>query len=86
MMFYTIACFGYSIIMIYVFYRLPMRYKMVAFNRIGVKKMDVNNFVATKSMIKLDDNLDELIEYEHSSKQFDEDRKISIKQSFDSNN
>lgn len=35
MLFYTICLFGYSIIMWYVFYRLPFKNNMVAFTKMG---------------------------------------------------
>lgn len=50
--------------------------------------MVVNSYIATKSMVGIDDNLDELIEHEHSALKFDEEQASNKKRlaSFDSNN
>jgi len=42
MLYYTFTVILYSLVMLYVFYRLPMKYNMVAYDRYGIKKIKVH--------------------------------------------
>lgn len=42
MLFYTFTILLYSVVMYYIFYKIPLKYNLVAWQRMGVKKVDIN--------------------------------------------
>ena len=42
MLFYTFTILLYSVVMYYIFYKIPLKYNLVAWQRLGVKKLDMN--------------------------------------------
>ena len=71
MLFYTFTILIYSLVMYYVFYKLPYKYNMIAFNKYGQKKVDVHSLKMSKTMIERDGNMDELMEYEEEAREFE---------------
>ena len=51
MLFYTFTILLYSVVMYYIFYKIPLKYNLVAWQRLGVKKLDMNqDFNSRQSM------------------------------------
>ena len=51
MLFYTFTILLYSVVMYYIFYKIPLKYNLVAWQRMGVKKLDMNqDFNSRQSM------------------------------------
>jgi hypothetical protein len=68
-LFYTFTILLYSVVMYYVFYKIPFKYNLVAFQRLGVKKVDVNNAGRTLSFTtkEQDNDLNELLAAEQEA-------------------
>ena len=72
MLFYTFTILLYSLVMYYVFYKIPLKYNLVAWQRLGVKKVDITKEVRRSMTSKgMDGNLDEFLLAESQAQEFD---------------
>ena len=72
MLFYSSTILFYSAVMSIVFYHLPVRFNLVAYSKLGQKKVDFEKLRATKSMKNIEDGLDEMIAVDEEAKMFDQ--------------
>lgn len=54
-----------------VFYHLPVRYGLVVFGKIGQQKLQVDNIKVSKSLVSIEEDLDEMIKADEEAKEFD---------------
>lgn len=70
MLFYSANILVSSFVMQIVFYHLPVRFNLVAFSKIGQTKVIVENICVTKSLLKIEDDLNEMIKVDEEALEF----------------
>ena len=58
MLFHTLTILVYSMAMWHIFYRVPRKHNLIAFQKFGTTKINPINIRATNSMRKIDEKLD----------------------------
>ena len=71
MMFYSTNIILSSLVMQIVFYHMPVKFNLVTFSKFGIEKLDVDDISVTKSNIKIENDLDEMIKIDEESRAFD---------------
>ena len=72
MLFDTFTTMLYSVVMYYVFYKIPLKYNLVAWQRMGVKRVDIEQNIRQSMTTKgLDGNLEQFLEAESHAHEFD---------------
>lgn len=79
MIFYSANILLSSLVMQIVFYHLPTKFNLIAFSRFGVEKVTADGIRVTKSLVKIEEDLDEMIKCDEEAREFDMKKKNEIK-------
>lgn len=71
MWFYSANIMISSLVMQIVFYHMPVKYHIVTFSKFGQSKVKVENINVTKSVLKIERDLDVMIEADEEARIFD---------------
>ena len=71
MIFYSANILVSSLIMQIVFYHLPVKFNLVAFSKFGQTKVDVEKINTSKSLVGIEDDLDQMIQVDEEAREFD---------------
>lgn len=70
MLFHTLTILIYSGAMWHIFYRVPRKHNLIAFQKFGTEKINAINIRATNSMRRIDEKLNEFIDYDKEEREF----------------
>ena len=72
--FSSLCIIFYSFIILHIFYRLPKKFNLVSYQRLGQKKIntEVKNINITQSMVKQDENLSKFLTIHEEEDKFAE--------------
>lgn len=64
MLFHTLTILIYSMAMWHIFYRVPKKYNLIAYQKFGMQKIDAVGIKVTNSMRRIDGHLDQFMVYD----------------------
>ena len=76
MMCQSLSIMVYSLFMLQIFYRLPVKYKIVAFSKRGMKKINTqeSKLIVNSDMTKQDQNLYDFMQMDQEGRDFEDEQ------------